>query len=142
MLQQQCAARILAGRGGERQTALRSFAALHGKRDGFHVSSSSDLAAILGFGKLRYDVTLPRKPAIIAANKMDAGRVAMEQLKELKAHSNIPIIPVCASDGRGVTNITRGLRELVHVLRDRAERAVPTPDFQSEIFAGQYRRSK
>jgi len=47
------------------------------------------------------------RPALIAANKMDLGEAAAEQLKQLRAHTKIPIIPICAADGRGVKRVTK-----------------------------------
>ena len=66
----------------------------------------------------------------------------MKQLKLLKKHTDIPIIPICASDGRGVKRVTKALRLFVDTLRKREERAAPSPDFASTLYERGYDKKK
>eukprot|EP00040_Diaphanoeca_grandis_P028084 m.161302 g.161302 ORF g.161302 m.161302 type:complete len:480 (+) comp31225_c0_seq1:229-1668(+) len=81
-----------------------------------------------------YNPTLATRTSIIAANKMDRGKVALDQLKLLKASTTLPVIPLSAKTGSGVTTMTGVLRKLVERLRTKQEKKTPEPSFQDQLF--------
>eukprot|EP00041_Stephanoeca_diplocostata_P015165 m.287582 g.287582 ORF g.287582 m.287582 type:complete len:412 (+) comp19950_c0_seq1:294-1529(+) len=72
----------------------------------------------------QYNPALLRKPALIAANKMDCGENAVEMLQELKNHTDIPVIPLSSKYGKGVKNVTTLLRRIVMHRRDEEQKSV------------------
>lgn len=61
----------------------------------------------------QYNPALLRKPALIAANKMDVGEHTVALLQELKGHTEIPVIPLSSKYGKGVKHVTTLLRRIV-----------------------------
>ena len=68
-----------------------------------------------GFGVPREHAE--KKACASCAPQMDSGAVATEQLKRLREHTDVAVVPLCALDGRGVEKVTMGLRLLIQNLR-------------------------
>ena len=89
-----------------------------------------------------YKTGLTDKRSIIAANKMDRPK-SESNLALLRAHTGIPIIPVSAQLGRGVTDVTDHLRGIVEASRKQYRTPeMAHEEFMTDLFAGVKKKKK
>eukprot|EP00047_Mylnosiga_fluctuans_P016289 m.53443 g.53443 ORF g.53443 m.53443 type:complete len:375 (+) comp6483_c0_seq1:212-1336(+) len=63
-----------------------------------------------------YSPELVTRPAIVAANKMDLAS-STDNLAQLEACAGLPVVPICALTGDGVSTLTWKIRSLIEYLR-------------------------
>ncbi|KAJ3092876.1 hypothetical protein HK102_001290 [Quaeritorhiza haematococci] len=69
-----------------------------------------------------YKPGLTKRPSLVIANKADLRDTAEENFRILRAHTDMPVVPVSALEGKNITVITGLMRQMVESIRREEKR--------------------